>query len=275
MNFKTYEEALDLFRKVNCIGDDNCIFVTYKDPNINSTKYALFGAVGGAIGAMAAFTNGMVEGLEGCDGLLINQTENGLGLIPLLSKGMQMVVNVSKMEPQLDRFVFVPNNAIESIEIKNFNFLNKKLQKVTIKINGLKPLYHVAKVSDKDIEYQEQNFTKFMNKCKDGIKVQEGVNTFSKKNDVNLINNNDEKEKFANLALNILINNNMVSDVNGISCEYGYLYNIDGHGYEGLFKIKKLDKTYYFAVQGEELKMISLDEPHFIAYRDSFIERYK
>ncbi len=162
MKFNTLEEAMEIFRKVNCVGSDNCIFTIYKDPNVDAAKYAMFGAVGGAIAAMSS---GPQEWLEKEQAFLVNQTESGLGLIPLKSKA-QMVINVSKMEPQLDKYVFIPNETIESVEIKNFNFLNKKIQKVYIKISGRNILKEVAKVKDKDIEYQEANFARFMSRYK-------------------------------------------------------------------------------------------------------------
>lgn len=162
MNFNTNEGAMELFRSVNCLGSDNCIFTIYKDPNVDAAKYAMFGAVGAIAAGLA---NGMQGGLEKEQALLVNQTESGLGIIPLKSKA-QMVINVSKMEPQLDKFIFIPNEKVESVVIKNFNVFNKKLQKVQIQINGMNLLREVGKVKDKDIEYQEANFARFMSRYK-------------------------------------------------------------------------------------------------------------
>lgn len=162
MNFNTTEGAMELFRKVNCIGSDNCIFTMYKDPNVDAAKYAMFGAVGAVVNGLA---EGMQKGLEKEQALLVNETEAGLGIIPLKSK-MQMVVNISKMEPQIDKYVFIPKEKIESITIKDFNIFNKKLQKVQIQISGMNLLREVGKVKDKDIEYQEANFARFMSRYK-------------------------------------------------------------------------------------------------------------
>ena len=49
-NFNTYEEALGLFRSVNCAGSVNNIFIAYKN---TSTAGSAFGAVGGMVAAMA------------------------------------------------------------------------------------------------------------------------------------------------------------------------------------------------------------------------------
>ena len=199
------------------------------------------------------------------------------------------------MEPQLDRFVFISNENIDSIIIKNFSFLNKKTQKVKIKIKGGKTLHQLARKVEKTIPYQEENFAKFMDICKNGkiehgssvqdIKVNNAkpennqqINTNINsdiKNEQNLINNKEEKDRFANMAINLLISNNIISDYNGISCEYGYLYLIEGHGYEGLFKIKKMDKIYYFAVQGTNIEMVNLDENGFSFHAETFLNMHK
>ena len=163
MKFNTLEEATELFRGVNGLGSDNCIFTIYKDPNVDAAKYAMFGAVGAAISA--GINSGKDRGLEQEQALLVNQTESGLGIIPLKTKA-QMIINVSKMEPQLDKYIFIPNDSIESVTIKNFNIFNKKIQKVHIQITGMNLLREVGKVKDKDIEYQEANFARFMSRYK-------------------------------------------------------------------------------------------------------------
>ena len=33
MDFKTIDGAMEIFKSLNCIGNDNCIFVTFKDTN--------------------------------------------------------------------------------------------------------------------------------------------------------------------------------------------------------------------------------------------------
>ena len=135
MNFKTIDGAMEIFKSLNCIGNENCIFVTFKDTNREGFKYGALGAVGGAIaGAAASFSNGMLAGIQGFDGMLINLTETGLGIIPLKSKKIQLTLKIDNMEPLLDRFVFVANENVESIIIKNFSFLNKKTKKVKIKL---------------------------------------------------------------------------------------------------------------------------------------------
>ena len=126
MNYKTYEEVLEIFKGVNCAGNENIIFVTHKDSNKEAAKYVGFGAIGGAV---AAFSQGIIDGIDGFDGLLINATDKGLGIIPLRAKGIQLLINISNMEPQLYSYFFIPYEKIEDITIKNFNIFNKKIQK--------------------------------------------------------------------------------------------------------------------------------------------------
>lgn len=292
MDFKTIDGAMEIFKSLNCIGNENCIFVTFKDTNREGFKYGALGAVGGVVGAAASFSNGMLAGIQGFDGMLINLTETGLGIVPLKSKKIQLTLKIDNMEPLLDRFVFVANENIDSIIIKNFSFLNKKTKKVKIKLKDGMVLHQLARVVEKSIPYQEGNFSRFMDKCKSG-KIEQGINNGQALNnnqqvvnnseqvnnnirqEQDLINNKEEKEKFANMAINLLVSNNIISDYNGIGCEYGYLYLIDGHGYEGLFKIKKMDKIYYFAIQGTSIEMVNLDENLFELHKQSFLDMHK
>ena len=92
-----------------------------------------------------------------------------------------------------------------------------------------------------------------------------------KKKEENLINNGEMKERYANYAINSLMGNRLIVDFNNIECEYGYLYNIDGHGLEGLFKIKKDGRIFYFAIQGDRMQMLNLNEQQYDAYTQSFI----
>ena len=59
-NFKTYNEVLELFRNKNCIGNENTIFITYKDGTQDGIKAGTAGLLGGAFaGAIGAFAAGM------------------------------------------------------------------------------------------------------------------------------------------------------------------------------------------------------------------------
>ena len=164
MDFKTNDGVINIFRSLNCIGTHNCYFVTFKDTNSEAFKYGAMGAVGGALGAVAAFTQGMVEGMQNYDGLLINQTELGLGIVPLVTQGIQLMLNPDKMVAEPNRFFFIPNEYIASIIVKKFNIFNKKTQKVRIKLTDGSEFKLLAHISEKNIPYQESNFANFMSK---------------------------------------------------------------------------------------------------------------
>ncbi len=170
MDFRNIEGAEELFRSVNGISDgSNNIFFAFKNTNREGMKAGLAGGMIGAglpgiIISKVAVTDSVV--LNGSfAALLINQTERGLGIIPMDQKGLQLTLNVNKLVPDTENYIFIENEAISEIKVKNFSFLNKKLQKVNISIGKIK-LYLLARVAEKDIPYQEKNFAVFMDKYK-------------------------------------------------------------------------------------------------------------
>ena len=171
-NFKTYNEVLELFRNNNCIGNENCIFITYKDGTQDGMKAGTAGLLGGAVGgAIGAFAAGMateydeiLAGLGTYAGLIINQTENGFGIIPLCSKGISLSLNIDKLELKPEKFMFINNENIESISIKNFNIFTKNTKKLAIKLKNGTDIRLMARVSEKLIPYQQENFAKFMSR---------------------------------------------------------------------------------------------------------------
>ena len=123
--FNTIETAMELFRRVNGLGVNNCIFICFTDTSSEAMKYGAFGAVGGAVGAIAAFSSGAVDGMnKKSDGYLINWTENGLGIIPLNANGVMLTLTPAKLQADLSSYFFVSNNQIQSIIVKNFNIFN-------------------------------------------------------------------------------------------------------------------------------------------------------
>ncbi len=166
-DFKNYDGVVNLFRSVNCIGKENCFFVTFKNNNREGLKYGAMGAIGAGIAAaVSSFSSSMLQGIEAYEGLLFNQTEMGLGIIPLSQKGIQMFLNVDKLEARPECFIFIPNQYIESIVVKNFNIFNKKMQKVNIKLTDGYTFYQVARLKEKSVNYQEAEFKKFMDRYK-------------------------------------------------------------------------------------------------------------
>ena len=53
---------------------------------------------------------------------------------------------------------------------------------------------------------------------------------------------------------------------------FGYLFNIEGHGIEALFKIITDKTTAYFAVQGTEIIRLNFSEELFQSTVDGFLD---
>lgn len=141
--FNEIEKVKKLFNDKKCIGKENNYFIAYKDMQKS---------------------NGMVSGMEyPYDGLLINQTENGIGMFYLNQKGIVLTQNISKMNLDKDSYIFISNDEIKDIKIKNFALLNSKVKRISINTQD-KSYKLFAKLEEKDIPYQKENFTKFLEK---------------------------------------------------------------------------------------------------------------
>lgn len=101
---------------------------------------------------------------------------------------------------------------------------------------------------------------------------------FSEKNksNTNQISNKELKETLADTALALLVNTQeiTVDDFVGIKAEFGYLLMIKDHGLEGLFKIIKDDKIYYFAAQKEKLQLINIDENQYCSTIEYMLKQH-
>ena len=140
--FNTIEKAIELFKTVNGYKNNNNIFVAYKDMQKN---------------------NGVVGGMEyPFEGLLINQTEDGIGMFYLKQPGLVLTQNINKMILQKDKYVFISNDNIKNIAIKNYAIFNSKIKRITIDTNDGKSYKLFAKLNEKTIPYQTINFTRFI-----------------------------------------------------------------------------------------------------------------
>ena len=169
--FNTIESAEELFRSVDGLGENNCIFTCIMDTNREGLKYGAMGAIGGAIGGAiagaAAFSQGMIDGMNRkSDGYLINWTEKGLGIIPLDAKGIMLTLTVSKMKADTSSYFFISNDQIQSIVVKNFNIFNSGTKRVSITLTNNAKLHLLSRVNEKQIPYQSQNLTKFAERFK-------------------------------------------------------------------------------------------------------------
>ncbi len=145
--FNSIEKVKTLFESVEGWGDENLFFVTCQDKQKVS---------------------GMVAGMEyPYDGLLINANENGIGMFYLKASALSGLITLatpSKMTIDKQNYIFIPNDNIKEIKIKNFALLNSKTKR--IEINTLDGKYHklYAKIDEKDFPYQKDNFTAFIEK---------------------------------------------------------------------------------------------------------------
>lgn len=92
-----------------------------------------------------------------------------------------------------------------------------------------------------------------------------------KKSEKNQINNKKLKENLANAALGMLKQGEHYEKLDYTTCEFGYLFVIEGHGLEALFKIVTDKSTFYFAAQGNTLQMLNFNEELFEQTTETFL----
>ena len=148
--FNTSEKVKELFESVDGLGSENLFFVTCQDKQKVS---------------------GMVAGMEyPYDGLLINSSEKGIAMFYLKAGGLSGLISLSnpaKMTLDKQNYVFIPNDNIKEIKIKNFALLNSKIKRIEINTLDGKSHKLYARIEEKDFPYQKENFTKWIEKyCK-------------------------------------------------------------------------------------------------------------
>lgn len=145
--FNTIEKVKELFESINALGNINTFFVACQDKQKVS---------------------GMVAGMEyPYDGLLINETENGIAMFYLKSSalsGLITLANPAKMTLDREHYIFIPSNDIKEVKIKNFALLNSKTKRIEINTTDGKSHKLYAKIDEKDFPYHKDNFVRFMEK---------------------------------------------------------------------------------------------------------------
>ncbi len=145
--FNSIEKVEKIFEGVNGLGESNAFFVACKDKEKSS---------------------GMVSGMEyPYDGLLINATENGIGMFYLKASALSGLITLakpSKMTLDKDNYIFIPTDNIEEVKIKNFALFNSKTKRIEINTKDGKSHKLYANVDEKDFPYQKENFAKFIDK---------------------------------------------------------------------------------------------------------------
>lgn len=98
---------------------------------------------------------------------------------------------------------------------------------------------------------------------------------FMKPYERNEITNKELKEMLANTALKILSHKEDYNDLAGTTVQFGYLFDIDDHGIEALFKVITDKTTAYFAVQGEKMMRLNFNEELFQSTTDAFLSLHQ
>ena len=142
--FDTLEQVQELYKKVNGLEEVNNFFLGVKNTRKNS---------------------GMVNGMEyPYNGLLINFTENGLGVFYLDQPGLGLTLKLSKMNVKEDSYFFIKNEEIESIVVKKFALLNNKIKTIYIRLKNGKEHIIDVKLDEPDYPYHNSGFSKFLEK---------------------------------------------------------------------------------------------------------------
>ncbi len=87
----------------------------------------------------------------------------------------------------------------------------------------------------------------------------------------NEINNSYMKESLGNSAISILVQGQDYEDLAFTTITFGYLFDIDEHGIEALFKVITDKTTTYFAAQGTNLMRLNFNEKSFQSTVDGFL----
>ena len=91
----------------------------------------------------------------------------------------------------------------------------------------------------------------------------------------NEIENRELKENLANLALSLLREEEDYQELAYAQCQFGYLFVIEGHGLEALFKLMTDKGTTYFAAQKQSLLRLHLTEELFQNATETFLSLHQ
>ncbi len=91
----------------------------------------------------------------------------------------------------------------------------------------------------------------------------------------NEINNRELKEALASAALKLLTQGKDYEELAGLQCQFGYLFQIEDHGLEALFKVTTDKGVIYFAAQKTSLMRLNFTEELFRGTTETFLEMHK
>ena len=141
--FNTKEKVLELFAKGGCLGNENCCFIACKD----SSR-----AESGLLGGMN----------YPYDGVLINKTENGIGMIFLrFIKPIFLKTDITNFAISGYPCEFIPNSEIRQIKVKNASIVRKNSKSLIIK-TGNKKHCLVVNLDEPLLPYHNADFAQFM-----------------------------------------------------------------------------------------------------------------
>lgn len=88
----------------------------------------------------------------------------------------------------------------------------------------------------------------------------------------NAINDGELQMRLADTALSMLEQGKDFEELANTRCTFGYLFEIEGHGLEALYKLVTDKTTAYFAAQGDKLMRLDFNEELFRTTVDGFME---
>ena len=91
----------------------------------------------------------------------------------------------------------------------------------------------------------------------------------------NVIDNHDIKVNLANTALGLLAQGEDYEELANTQVTFGYIFEIDGHGLEALYKITTDKTVAYFAAQGDKLMRLTINEDMFDSVVEGFLSAHK
>ena len=157
--------AYDLFKDYNGLASNNCIFYAVYEKPITPAEVAAAALLVGAVNVAGMSIIGVKPGSSGFfPGYLVNQTENGIGLIALEPASVTPQFSINKMRIVPSSYVFIDKKSIKNVSVKkNPLCLNPSIRFVTIEtLEGAKINFRVN-MKNKYLTYQESNFKSFMN----------------------------------------------------------------------------------------------------------------
>ena len=91
----------------------------------------------------------------------------------------------------------------------------------------------------------------------------------------NMIGDQQLTANLADTAIGMLAQGQDDEDLAGTKCEFGYLFQIEDHGLEALFKLTTDKGTAYFAAQKTSLMRLNFTEELFRSTTETFLSMHQ